>query len=491
MRHFVSRVSTVSRIVSKFVLAFAVSITLLNSESFAAGNAKHAAIVIDANTGKTLYASDADAPRHPASLTKMMTLYMVFEAMAKGKISKNTRMIMSKHAASMAPTKLGIKAGNSLTVETAIYALVTKSANDAAAASAELLGGSESNFAQMMTAKARSIGMRNSRFYNASGLPDPRQITTARDMAILGIALRKNFPQYYSYFSTRSFTYGRSRMANHNKLLGRVAGVDGIKTGYTRASGFNLVSSVAIGNKRVVSVVLGGKSGRSRDAEMAGLISKYVPKASSKATGGALMAMRNIFKGKEPPVVAETVEDVQVSLNATDVVIPADRPDAIEVDQSVDAEDVEVAEVEQPKPLAIAEVVPAKRPIVALTEEIENNAGGVDTAKVEEADVDPMTTASAPEESQTIGKQSATPKGAWVIQIAAADSERGAMKILSGAKAKGGKALAFAEPFTQSVKKGSSTLYRARFGGFETKDAAWNACEALKKKNFGCFALNN
>lgn len=499
MRHFVNRVSTVARTMSKFVLAFALSATLISTPSHAAGNPKQASIVIDANTGKTLFASNADAPRHPASLTKMMTLYMVFEAMAKGKIGKNSKMVMSKHAANMAPTKLGVKAGNSITVETAIYALVTKSANDAAAATAEFLGGSESNFAQMMTIKARSIGMNNTRFYNASGLPDPRQITTARDMATLGIALRKNFPQYYSYFSTRSFTYGRSRMANHNKLLGRVAGVDGIKTGYTRASGFNLVSSVALGNKRVVSVVLGGKSGRSRDAEMAGLIAKYVPKASNKATGGALLAMRNVFKNKEKPVVAESVKDVQISLNEVEVVIPVDRPEEVEADRSITAEETEIAE---PTALAAAALKPIKRPIVPLTEEIENNAGGVNVAgvaskKVKKAkivevpEVDPITTASAPEESANIGKQSASPKGAWVIQIAAADSDAGAMKILNGAKAKGGAALASAEPFTQSVKKGSATLYRARFGGFETKDAAWNACEALKKKNFGCFALNN
>jgi D-alanyl-D-alanine carboxypeptidase len=491
VRHFVNRVTIVARVISKFVLALAVSLPLMGSHSFAASKSKHAAIVIDANTGKTLYASNADAPRHPASLTKMMTLYMVFEAMAKGKIGKNSKMIMSKHAASMAPTKLGIKAGSSLTVETAIYALVTKSANDAAAATAEFIGGSESNFAQMMTAKARSIGMGNTRFYNASGLPDARQITTARDMATLGIALRKNFPQYYSYFSARSFTYGRSRMANHNKLLGRVAGVDGIKTGYTRASGFNLVSSVALGNKRVVSVVLGGTSGRSRDAEMAGLIAKYVPKASTKATGGALVAMRNIFKSKDVPVVAETVENVQVSLNEVNVVIPADRPEAIEVDQTIAAEDVEEVAIEQPKALALAAVKKPIRPIVPLTEEIEDNAGGVNVAKAEEAPLDPITTASAPDEEQNIGKQSASPKGAWIIQIAAADSEIGAMKILTGAKTKGGKALASAEPFTQSVRKGSVTLYRARFGGFETKDAAWKACAALKKQNLGCFALNN
>jgi D-alanyl-D-alanine carboxypeptidase len=190
----------------------------------------------------------------------------------------------------MAPTKLGVKAGSSITVETAILALVTKSANDAAAASGELLGGSESRFAQMMTAKARSIGMKNTRFYNASGLPDPRQITTARDMAVLGIALRTDFPQYYKYFSVRSFTYGRSRLANHNKLLGRVAGVDGIKTGYTRASGFNLVSSVSLNNKKLVTVVLGGQSGRSRDAEVAALIKKHLPNATTRKVIGGLFA---------------------------------------------------------------------------------------------------------------------------------------------------------------------------------------------------------
>jgi D-alanyl-D-alanine carboxypeptidase len=489
VRHLVSRVSAIARIASKFVLAFALSLSFANSPgAYAAGNPKHASIVIDANSGKTLYASSADEPRHPASLTKMMTLYMVFEAMAKGKISKNSTMVMSKRAASMAPTKLGIKAGGHLTVETAIFALVTKSANDAAAATAEFLGGSESNFAQMMTVKARSLGMRSTHFYNASGLPDPRQITTARDMATLGIALRRNYPQYYSYFSTRSFTYGRSRMANHNKLLGRVAGVDGIKTGYTSASGFNLVSSVALGNKRLVSVVLGGKSGRSRDAEMAKLISKYVPQASSKATSGALMAMRNLFKTKEAPVVAGTVGDVQVALSETDVAFPVERPDT---EDESGAGEVDVAKLEQPGSLAIAATKPAKRPVVSLTQEIEDNAGGVNAAKLERPAVDLITTASAPEEEQSTGKQSSSPKGAWVVQIAAADSEDEAMKILQGAKSKGGKALASAEPFTQAVKKGSATLYRARFGGFETKSAAWAACEALKKRSFGCFALNN
>ena len=448
MRNLVNRVSSWAVALSKSVLAatLAASIVMVADASAAT---KEASIVVDANTGKVLYGSNADAPRHPASLTKMMTLYMLFEAMASGRLDRNSPIPISKHAASMAPTKLGAKPGTTITVETAILGLVTKSANDAAAAVGELLGGSEARFAQIMTAKARSIGMRNTRFYNASGLPDPRQITTARDMAVLGIALRSDFPQYYKYFSVRSFTYGRSRMSNHNKLLGRVEGVDGIKTGYTRMSGFNLVSSVAVDGKKLVAVVLGGKSGKSRDAEMASLIRKFVPKASDRASGSFLARL----KSKKSQVPAETL-----ALADPAPVAPAKKV---------------VAMVEP----VVASVVPspAEKPLVSVTEEIE--------AQV--ASVDPIQTASAPQVEEPSGN------GAWVIQIAAAESEADAMKILGKARNVGGKALANANPFTQSVKKGKATLYRARFSGFDTKDQAWTACEALKRKQYGCFALNN
>ena len=246
-------------------------------------DAKYSAIVIDANTGKTLFSANAGEARYPASLTKMMTLYLVFERLASGKIKKSTQVPFSAHAAAQPPTKLGVKAGKSVSVETIIYSLVTKSANDSAAAIAEYLGGSEDGFARMMTAKAKKLGMTGTLFQNASGLPDPDQHSTARDLAVLGLALREHFPQYYGYFSTRSFTYGRQRMANHNRLLGRVKGIDGIKTGYTRASGFNLVTSVGDGKRRIVAVVMGGQTGRARDNHMADLIKKYLPKASGHA----------------------------------------------------------------------------------------------------------------------------------------------------------------------------------------------------------------
>ena len=219
----------------------------------------------------------------------MMTLYLIFEGLASGKIKKTSQVPFSQHAASRPPTKLGVKAGGSASVETIIYSLVTKSANDSAAAIAEFLGGSEDGFARIMTAKARKLGMSRTIFRNASGLPDAQQHSTARDLAILGMALREHFPQYYGYFSTRSFTYGRQRMANHNRLLGRVKGMDGIKTGYTRASGFNLVSSVRDGKRRIVAVVMGGQTGRARDNHMAELIKTYLPKASGRG-GGDLIA---------------------------------------------------------------------------------------------------------------------------------------------------------------------------------------------------------
>ena len=240
------------------VVAVALGI-LLGGQSMADAKSKYAGFVIDAKTGKVLYSKNADARRYPASLTKMMTLYLVFEDLKRRKIRLNTRVIMSRHAASQPPSKLGIKRGRSFSIKQGIYALVTKSANDVATALGEKLSGSEKAFAKRMTRKARQLGMRRTVFKNANGLPNRAQVTTARDMAKLGLALKEHFPREFRYFKTRSFAYGRKRYRNHNRLLGRVKGVDGIKTGYTRASGFNLVSSVSRGKRRIVAVVLGGQ----------------------------------------------------------------------------------------------------------------------------------------------------------------------------------------------------------------------------------------
>ncbi len=234
----------------------------------------YSSIVVDANSGAVMQATDADSPRHPASLTKIMTLYLLFERLEAGKIKLTSEMKVSPHAAAQAPSKLGLKPGETIEVETAIRAIVTKSANDVAVIVAEAIGGDETEFAQMMTAKAHALGMTHTTYRNASGLPDDRQITTARDMAILGRAIHDRFPKYYHYFSTRTFAFGGKVMRNHNHLLGRVDGVDGIKTGYIHDSGFNIVTSVQRHHRHIVAVVFGGRSANARDASMRSLIAK-------------------------------------------------------------------------------------------------------------------------------------------------------------------------------------------------------------------------
>ena len=245
-------------------------------------------IIVDANSGATLTSTSPDGLRHPASLTKIMTLYLLFERLESGKINLDSEMQVSEHASDQAPTKLGLRPGQTIRVEDAIKGLVTRSANDAAVVIAETVGGDEDSFAKMMTRKARALGMSRTVYRNASGLPNDEQITTARDQATLGRAIQDRFPRYYRYFSTVSFNYHGQSIRNHNHLLGEVEGVDGIKTGYTRASGFNLVTSMRRGNRRLVGVVMGGRSGGSRDATMRNLLAANLDKASTSRTVAAI-----------------------------------------------------------------------------------------------------------------------------------------------------------------------------------------------------------
>src|SRR6201747_2381594 len=223
-------------------------------------------IIVDANSGATLASNNPDAIRHPASLTKIMTLYLLFERLESGKMRLDTEMEVSEHASEQAPTKLGLRPGQTIKVEDAIKGLVTRSANDAAVVISEAIGGDEGDFAKLMTRKARALGMSKTTYRNASGLPDDEQVTTARDQSTLGRAIQDRFPTYYRYFSTAAFNFHGHSIRNHNHLIGSVEGVDGIKTGYTRASGFNLVTSMRRGNRHLVGVVMGGRSGGSRGA---------------------------------------------------------------------------------------------------------------------------------------------------------------------------------------------------------------------------------
>lgn len=260
--------------------------------SVPAAAGKYAAIVVDAKTGKQLFEANSTAPRYPASLTKMMTLYMLFEALDSGGVTKDTQIPVSAFAASQPPTKMRLKPGETIDVETAIHALTVKSANDVAVAVGEFLSGSEEAFAGAMTARARQIGMRATVFRNASGLPDGGQHTTARDMAVLGMALRQRFPQYYYYFSTSDFMFRGKLVRGHNDMLGRVRGVDGIKTGYIRASGFNIVTSYDADGRRIVVVVMGADSARERNAHAEALLQRVLTPSS----GGA----RLVFADQQP-----------------------------------------------------------------------------------------------------------------------------------------------------------------------------------------------
>ena len=236
--------------------------------------AKYASIVIDADSGAVLHEVNADTPNYPASLAKMMTLYMIFEALEDGVLRLDQRITVSRRAARQSPSKLGLRRGDKISVKDIILGLVTKSANDAAATIAETLGGTERNFAKTMTRRARALGMSNTTFRNASGLPHRRQLTTARDLATLARALRNDFPEYYHFFSTARFSYKGLSHRNHNKLLARYDAVDGIKTGYIHASGFNLAASVKRDGRRLIGIVMGGRSPRSRDRHMVGLLER-------------------------------------------------------------------------------------------------------------------------------------------------------------------------------------------------------------------------
>ncbi len=250
--------------------ALVIVLALLGSTPAWAG--KYASIVIDLETHQVLHAREADETRHPASLTKVMTLYLVFDALDAGKLKLSDRMIVSKAASRAQPSKLGLKAGATIKVEDAIRALVTKSANDVAIVFAEKLGGTEAKFVAKMNAKADELGMAATTFRNSSGLPDRKQVTTARDMARLAEAVYADHKDRYNYFSLSSFTWNKRKYANHNELLKKVQGVDGIKTGFTNASGYNLMASAEREGRRVIAVMMGGTTGRSRDQHVADLL---------------------------------------------------------------------------------------------------------------------------------------------------------------------------------------------------------------------------
>lgn len=488
----------------------------------AAGAApRFAAITVDARNGQILYSDDPDGLRHPASLTKMMTLYILFQDLKAGKIRLDSPIRISNRATRMAPSKLGVKAGATITVETAIRALVVKSANDVAAAVAENLGGTEPDFAQRMTRTARAIGMRNSNFANASGLPDPAQITTARDMATLGLRLMRDFPQYYPYFRTQNFVYAGRTIRGHNRLLGKYEGTDGIKTGYINASGFNLVTSVRRGDKRLVGVVLGGRSGGSRDAYMKQMLTANFKKA---ADGKMIAAVAGSSKGAAEPAAgaeAKEVETAEVTTekgykratkksffgkggNEDQAGQPAAETAVAGAAPAAAANVPEQGDTDEDAAEAQAGKVVGNDAALALGQTIQQVAvpepgtAAVPQApaapKVEEANlVDPGMPASLPfavkSEAQQLADQTAVasiaPEGGWSIQIGIYSSKTDAQSQLQLLRKKMPAVLEGKEAQTVAVEKGQSVIYRARFVGFDETTAA-AACQELKKKKSAC-----
>lgn len=507
----------------------------------------YASIVVDANTGRTLSAQNESAPHHPASITKVMTLYLLFEELEKGRIRLDSDITVSQRAAAQQPTKLGLRPGSTIDVEDAIKAVVTRSANDIAVAIAENIGGDESTFADMMTRKARSLGMYGTTFRNASGLPNPGQITTARDLSILGRAIQDRFPRYYKYFATRTFYFRGKPIGNHNHLLGRVEGVDGIKTGYTAASGFNLLSSVRRDGRYIVSVVLGGKTYAQRDRIMAGLIEDNLSDASPRRTAVAVAEREDtdrqsarVMESAPDETVARKPVRVEarapVQLAALTSVTPAEpvaeprRVNTASLDLAVPLPPAKIeTRVERARPAVVTAVraepeaaEPAgrtarraalegatARPLAYAATSTPSNLRWVEGphGRVSPRAEAPRPEAKVPEarnEAKNEGKSSeaksseakATAKIAlvrpgntgWMIQIGATEDAEKAHELL--ARAKGKASLASAKPFTEKVQKGGGTLWRARFAGLE-EDSAEAACKSLKRSGFSCFATRN
>ena len=484
------------------------------------------ALVVDANSGRELYSVAEDAPRHPASITKVMTLYLLFERLEKGSMALQTRIPISAHAAAQEPSKLGLEPGDTISVEDAIKAVVTRSANDIAVAIAEELGGSESAFAEMMTRKAQELGMTNTVYRNASGLPNDEQITTARDLTILARSLEDRFPRYFKYFATHDFEYAGQFIGNHNHLLGRVDGVDGIKTGYTRASGFNLLTSVHRDGRSLIAVVMGGRTSGARDRIMENLIEDHIAEAST-VRAAAMIADAAGQGTPTPPLQSHpplTVVAAQASARA-----PGARSD----DNVAEGDDSEDGDARTLRVAAVARVA-APRPDVRPSAETRAAGGRAAPSLDQTASIAPqparqpapaqlgsvkgpdpakrspdLAFAAAPtppakptepaaraaaaifEPMRSKGNGGEAEGGrpnarGWIIQIGATEDAATANTLLARARQQN-RALAAAKPVTEKVRKGEDVFYRARFAGLDLASAE-TACRSLKRSGFACFA---
>jgi D-alanyl-D-alanine carboxypeptidase len=420
-------------------LAALVAVVLCAPGPAGADTSRYAAFVVDENSGVVLHSRRSEAARYPASLTKMMTLYMLFEAIENGEIGLHDQIRVSANAASAVPSRLGFTPGDTIEVEDAIRALVIKSANDVAVAVGERIGGGESRFAEMMTERAAELGLENTTFRNASGLPDRRQQTTARDMARLAIALHRDFPQYFSYFNEERFRWNGRTYRNHNTLVGRVEGVDGLKTGYIRASGFNVVVSAERGEHRLVAVVMGGPSGASRDAHAEELI---------EAAFATL----------------EQREDTRLFAALSSPRINPVRQ------QELIARDVAALHLDAPTEMGSTQAAPPVRVVLADEDELAAPRTGT-PARAGDGDRD---------EPNLL-------RGAWSIQVGAyntADAAHERLQRVTGLSS----TLGTAQPAARAVDIDGDRLWRARFEALTESDAQ-RACSELAARSQACFTV--
>ncbi len=467
-----------------WLAALLLTACLMPSEAAFARQAP-AAIVIDANTGATLHASAPDAYRYPASLTKMMTIYLVFERLKAGRLKPTSLIRFSKRAAGQQPSKLGLKPGETISVGDAISALITKSANDVATAVAEHIAGSEIAFARQMTAKARQLGMTRTVFLNASGLPNSKQVTTARDMARLGLALQKNFPRRYAMFSKRTFAYKGRRYKNHNRLLGRLAGTDGIKTGYTRASGFNITTSVRRGSKHIVGVVMGQRTGRIRDKVMRNLLVKALPRASEsrrrRQLSPQLVARPRLMR--QPRAVARPVAKRIARPAAKRIARPRPFRGKSYSNQRTTANVSARRPRLQPRlrhrPKMVSELSRVRRPST-LNAQAARIRGG--QGNMSQRSLLPVVKVAAR------GGPSISSGNTHQVQVGAFFSQNEAQNALRRVQQRAGALLRGSQPVSVKVAAHPRTIYRARFAGFNARRAT-EVCAQLKNVRVDCFVM--
>jgi len=441
-------IAMVSRMARLVTVLFLIVFVLGFASTDAAANSKYASIVVDADTGQVLRQRNADKRLYPASLTKMMTLYLAFEAIDKGRFSLDSSLKVSSVAAREPASKLGLRRGSTILMRDALQSCATKSANDAATVIAEAIGGSKAGFAEMMTAKARQLGMRKTRFKNPHGLTARGQLSTARDMAILGRRLFEDFPEQYSMFSRKRFKYGGRNYRATNKLLGKYAGADGIKTGYTRASGYNLVASAERDGRRLIGVVFGGKSSASRNRHMTNILDdgfKKLPKRDTVMSYGGPLTVTPLPRSKPDMNAPATA---QVAARDTHTIV-ASLPD------SAPAAAITAMRTKQ-DPWVVANGLLALQRLIVPQED------------------DPEVAA----------------MGEWAVQIGAYRNLSQAEDILEKAKALRSPQLSRAAPVVSRRNAGGRPIYRARFHGL-AKGQAENACRSLSRRGIACFAVKS